>query len=207
MAELLPFFVQLGLFLSLPFLWHVATIRTWRGFWHWIGIRRPHRQGVLLALGFLLLFASVTVLLELRLEPLRQLLRTPHSTTGRLRALGPSPSTWRALVLAAVFQTALTEELLFRGFIAKRLILRLGLHRGNLLQAAFFMGVHLPAIFAVTPELRTPALIAFIVLAPFSVALVAAWLNERHAGGSIVPGWILHGAGNLVGYTVALLWG
>jgi uncharacterized protein len=206
-SELRGFAVQLALFLSVPFLWYLATKRSARGFGGWLGLRRPSSEGILGALGWLALLGTLSTLAQFQIAPLRELLRAPHTLTGRLHQMGATPSMASVLLVAAVLKTALTEELLFRGFIAKRLIARLGLRRGNLLQASIFAGVHLLALAYLPADRRTPALVGFVFLAPFALALVAAWLNERRSGGSIVPGWVLHAGGNVVGYVAALLSG
>ena len=45
-----------------------------------------------------------------------------------------------------IFQTGLSEEILFRGFLAKRLISRFGFATGNLLQGLVFGILHLSLI-------------------------------------------------------------
>lgn len=44
--------------------------------------------------------------------------------------------------MIALFKTPLTEEILFRGFLAKRLISIAGFIKGNLLQSAIFGAIH-----------------------------------------------------------------
>ena len=110
-----------------------------------------------------------------------------------------------ALAMVALLKTAFAEELLFRGLIAKRLYGALGFWGGNLTQSLLFGAIHLPILLL--PEGRSViggAMIGFAVL----ISLVAGWLNERRARGSILPGLGLHAGANLATYLMlALAWG
>ena len=101
-----------------------------------------------------------------------------------------SPSSIVLVIIIAILKTSLAEEILFRGFIAKRLIAWLGFLRGNLAQAAIFGVIH-TALFA-TITTYIPFLILIFIL-PSAGAYVSAYLNEKIANGSIIPGWISHG--------------
>lgn len=108
------------------------------------------------------------------------------------------------LVVGAVFKTAFAEELFFRGLIGKRLYAGMGFWPGNLLQALLFGAVHLPLLLLPDAPRQTVLLMIGFVTA---LALISGWLNERRAGGSILPGFALHGAGNLTTYLgLALGW-
>lgn len=88
--------------------------------------------------------------------------------------------------------TALGEELLFRGLIAGVLMERLGLWRGNLVQAALFGLAHLLVLFT------APRYAVFAVFFAFAAGLFMGWLRGRTD--SIVPSWITHA----MGFPVAL---
>jgi membrane protease YdiL (CAAX protease family) len=108
------------------------------------------------------------------------------------------------LVASAVFKTAFAEELLFRGLIGKRLYGAMGFWPGNLVQALLFGAVHLPLLLL--PDAPRQTVLLMIGFATV-MAVVSGWLNERRAGGSILPGFALHGAGNLTTYLgLALAW-
>lgn len=108
------------------------------------------------------------------------------------------------LVVSAVFKTAFAEELLFRGLIGKRLYGVMGFWPGNLVQALLFGAVHLPLLLL--PDAPRPTVLLMIGFVTV-LALVSGWLNERRAGGSVLPGFALHAAGNLTTYLgLALAW-
>ncbi len=126
----------------------------------------------------------------------------PNTVIGKLRANGLQVTTFILLIVKALIQTAFTEEILFRGFAAKRLIKWLGFTTGNLLQALLFGAVHL-LIFA--GQEFSLALAIGIVLYPAIGGWIMGYLNERIGSGSILPGWLMHGLTNLIAYSALLL--
>lgn len=71
----------------------------------------------------------------------------PNSITGKLRTMEFGTNAIILLLIIGVFKTAFAEEILFRGFIAKRLISVFGFVKGNLFQAI---------IFGIIPRLLQP---------------------------------------------------
>jgi membrane protease YdiL (CAAX protease family) len=126
----------------------------------------------------------------------------PNTVIGKLQANGLSVITFILLIVKALIQTSFSEEILFRGFIGKRLIGWLGFTIGNFLQALLFGAVHL-LIFAGQEFSLTLAI--GIVLYTAIGGWVMGSLNERMGNGSILPGWLMHGLTNLIAYSVLLL--
>jgi membrane protease YdiL (CAAX protease family) len=101
-----------------------------------------------------------------------------------------------ALTLAflnGVVQTALAEEVLFRGLIAGSLGRRLPFVWADLSQAAIFTLPHL-AILSFAPELWGILPVVFVG------ALILGWIRIK--SGSIVGPWLMHASGNV---TMALM--
>src|SRR5690606_6806380 len=145
--------------------------------------------------GVLIGMASFPLMLGLlHVAGAADVLADPASQTGRLRELAEARGV-AAMLFVAVFQaavtTALSEEILFRGFLAKRLVSRLGFGAGNTLQALVFGAVHGVLLTGTATETSgpSPAVWAAVVLLPAVQGWLMGWLNERLAGGSIVPGW------------------
>src|SRR5688572_4840305 len=125
-----------------------------------------------------------------------------HSTEHGNRSSavqGFSGVTVALLGIKALVQTSLSEEILFRGFVAKRLISRLGFTRGNLLQALVFGLVHL--LLFIGQEFSLP-IAAGVVLFTGLGGWTSGYLNERVGNGSILPSWWMHGMTNAVTYGV-----
>lgn len=104
-----------------------------------------------------------------------------------------------ALIYAYV-QTGLAEELFFRGFLTKRLTDGFGFTRANLIQAAAFGLLH-GLLFLAFVDLSYVVVIALLTA---GLGWVMAQINERHANGSIVPSWLIHGTLNYIAVLVAL---
>jgi membrane protease YdiL (CAAX protease family) len=124
--------------------------------------------------------------------PLEHLTR-PGSAQSRFAGLGLGPTALVLALLNGAIQTALAEEILFRGLIAGSLARRLSMTWANLIQATIFFLPHL-AILWFVPELWP--VLPLVLLG----ALFFGWLRIRSR--SILGPWILHAAGNV---TMALL--
>ena len=96
------------------------------------------------------------------------------------------------VMLMAGIQTSLSEEILFRGFLLKRLMSKLGFPAAAVIQAILFGFIHLAFAWG---QVGIPEGIAVVVY-PMIPALIIAYINEKKAGGSILPGWIIHGTAN-----------
>lgn len=92
------------------------------------------------------------------------------------------------------------REVFFRGFLAKRLIRKFGFRTGNLVQGLIFGMVHL-VLFALMGSIPLVPLVIIFLLTTW-IGWSLGVVNERYAAGSIVPGWIAHGAGNCLSYFI-----
>lgn len=99
-----------------------------------------------------------------------------------------------SMVVYSFLQTALSEEILFRGFLLKRLAARFGFTAATVVQALLFGAVHLTMVWGQVGLLAG----AVIVIYPMIPAVAFSYLNEKKAGGSILPSWIIHGTLNTV---------
>ncbi len=113
------------------------------------------------------------------------------------------------LLIAAVvypfLSSALTEELFFRGFIAKRLIRHLGFHWGNVLQSVIFLAPHsLLILFFASGQ--TAMLHVFVVVTILPMAWLSGWAMERRDDGSIVTPWLIHSGANFGTMIYFWLW-
>ncbi|MEO6039758.1 MAG: CPBP family glutamic-type intramembrane protease [Saprospiraceae bacterium] len=149
-------------------------------------------------MGIALLFLLASIGLAFTNKEIKQMLLSEHSVAGQLHLLGLNPVSTIILLITALIKTSLSEEILFRGFIAKRAINRWGFGPGNLLQALLFGLIHLLLFWLIA---KTPILPCVFI---FTFSSLAAWLIGhnmiRNGNGSIIPGWISHGAGNALAY-------
>ena len=127
-----------------------------------------------------------------------ELLIAPNTVTGEIRTLELEwPVTLVVIGIKAFIATGLSEEILFRGLIGKRLIAKLGFYGGNLLQAIIFGVLHGVLIYNHT----TVGAALLISLVTGAVGYYLGYLNERIGNGSIVPSWIAHGFGNVIAFS------
>ncbi|MCM1283844.1 MAG: CPBP family intramembrane metalloprotease [Muribaculaceae bacterium] len=98
-----------------------------------------------------------------------------------------------AILVYAVFNTAFPEELLFRGFLLKRLQSKFGFAAANTVQAFLFGLLHGIMFFTLTGAVKAILIIIFTGV----IAWFMGYINEKKADGSLIPGWIIHSISNL----------
>ena len=200
--EIVSTILQILIFTAIPFIVYLVTNRRIKGFFDYIGLRKPETRAMFYAPLCAVAFVLPALLLVFFSPTILEAATAPNTVIGRLRSNGLSMTTFILLIVKALIQTAFTEEILFRGFIAKRLINWLGFTAGNLLQALLFGAVHL-LIF--TGQKFSFPLAIGIVLYPAIGGWIMGYLNERVGNGSILPGWLMHGLVNLIAYSALLL--
>lgn len=194
MAAVISAVVQAVLFLVLPFAWWIVTARRRIGFFAWLGWRPP-------------VVAKVTALavamggaFGLFLVPALVIVPQVASAAAASQFHGLGWAGLPGVVAYALLQTAFAEESLFRGFLLKRMAGGLGFWPANAVQAALFGLLHaVPFGFTVGAGWG----VAIGVLTG-GIGAVMGYLNERLAGGSLAPGWILHAAANMLTGCLAL---
>lgn len=185
--------LQVGIVLVLGAIVYWAMKRPEGSFLRFVGLYRAPLR----AIGIGLLAGLVLTVLILLIPGIAELASSRGTVAGDASGGELSTSVVLGLVIAAVFKTSLSEELLFRGLIGKRLIALMGFQTGNLIQAALFGLVHL--LLLLVPA-ATVALVLAMVLITGVSGWINGWLNERLGGGSILPGWAAHAAANLSAY-------
>lgn len=189
--------IQVVLFALIPFFWWLFTARKTESFWSWIGFKKikteNRKKFVLLLLGSIVVcyaLGELAIWLRGDLE----------AADSAYKGMGASaiPS----ILMYAFGQTALSEEILFRGFLMKRLQAKLGFAPAVIIQAVIFGAIHLLMVWGHADLMAG----TMIVVYPMVVAVLLSWINEKKAGGSIYPSWIMHGVLNSIeGILQALL--
>ncbi|SUP53319.1 CAAX amino terminal protease self- immunity [Weeksella virosa] len=198
--EIISTTIQVILSTLIPFIFFLFRKDKNVTFFNYIGLFKPTTKSisyVLLASILFLIGGLGMIFLD---ESIKQAVFSPPSVTGILRTIGLSGISIIILLIVAIFKTALAEEILFRGFIAKQLTNKFGFKTGNLIQATIFGVIHLLLFWTLTKT----ALI--FLLFSFLFSFVAGWtigyIKEKYANGSIIPGWIAHAIGNTLSYTI-----
>ena len=113
-------------------------------------------------------------------------------TTAEYSSLGTTA--FVPILIYSIFQSGLSEKLLFRGFILKVGEQKIGFKYDNLIQAFIFGMLHGIILFE--------HLNVYVVWLIIFFSAIAGWLmgfiNEKLSGGSIVPSWIIHALVNVI---------
>ena len=196
-TELISGIIQVIILSIIPFLWWVITAKKKEGFFHWIGIKKietENRNKFLLFSGLCILFYLIfgTLLLYMTKD-----IESATSKFNGLKFIG-LPS----VLVYAFLGTALSEEIFFRGFLAKRLISKLGFKTGNLIQGILFGLIHIVLMLLA----NISGIIILIIIGVFTglIGWFMGYINEKMANGSILPGWIIHGLANTFSSIISL---
>lgn len=189
--------IQIVLFAVIPFLWWLVSARKKESFWSWIGLKKVKAES---DSKFLLLLAGSCLACFVLGQAAIWMRGDLEAADSAYKGMGVSaiPS----ILVYAFGQTAFSEELLFRGFLMKRLQAKWGFHIAVMIQAVIFGVLHLLMVWGQADFMAG----MIIVVYPMVVAVLLSWINEKKADGSIYPSWIIHGVLNSVeGILQALL--
>ena len=129
--------VQIVLFTALPFIWWLITARKKMNFFKWLGLKKPENtkknKTVLWTIGAILGFFIVSAFM---LYSVRNIETAASDFTGLGAKAIPS------ILIYAIFKTGLAEEIVFRGFLLKRISNKFGFAAGNLVQSILFGIMH-----------------------------------------------------------------
>lgn len=188
--------LQLILFLIIPLIWWSISIRKKQAFGEWIGLKpMDSRKGsplwtwiIMTTVAFMII--SMFILYKLKDVP---------TATDQFAHLGIRgiPS----LFIYAVLNTALPEEILFRGFLLKRLANKWGFQWANSIQAGVFALIHGWLFWGRVEFLSA----VFIILFTGAIAWWMGYINEVKGNGSILPSWFIHASANLISGLVAIM--
>ncbi|MEO6611707.1 MAG: CPBP family intramembrane glutamic endopeptidase [Chitinophagaceae bacterium] len=198
--ELLSTILQLIVFSFIPFIFFLLRKHKRVSFSNYIGLYHPTKKSIVFATLTSLLFVIGAIGMAFMDEGIKQILLSPKSVTGKLRLIGFSVPPVIILLIIALIKTSLSEEILFRGLLAKQMNIKFGFGKGNILQAAFFGAVHLLLFWVLTKSSLLPLIFIF-VFSSFA-GWTIGYIKEKYANGSIIPGWIAHGLGNALSYFI-----
>ena len=190
-SELLSALLQVSLFSIIPFLWWLVSARK-ENFFHWLGFLKPERNALFRQTVMLTVLATVAygMLTTLFINSFSE-----GITEAGSQFAGKGVSAVPAVLIYAYIQTGLAEELLFRGFLLKRISSKFGFYAGNTIQALIFGAVHGIPFGLITGSVTVTVILTVL---PGAFGWFEGWLNEKRLGGSIIPRWLLHGTVNLI---------
>lgn len=195
--ELVGALIQVLLFSLIPLIFWYVTAHKKESFFKWIGLKKPLCDS---SLKMALLSIVVTLVYFIVVSRCIKFLPEGVTTAGSQFA-GQGIFALPSVFFYAFLRTALSEEILFRGFLLKRIQSRFGFMTGNCVQALLFGLMH-----GIPFGLATNNALAFLLLTliPGLFGWYQGWLNEKKCEGSIIPSWLLHGCINLLTAVLSL---
>ncbi len=179
--------LQILLFTLIPLIWWLITDKKNISFFRWIGLKRiksVHENKTAAWIAGAAIAFVILGTFDL------YMLKDVQLATSKFSGLGVKAIP--AVIVYAVFNTSMPEEILFRGFLLKRLSNKFGFTISNIIQAAVFGLIHGILLFN-TGIIKAVPIVIFTGL----IGWTMGYINEKKADGSILPGWIIHAASNL----------
>ena len=190
---LLSSILEILLFGLIPFLWWLIGWRKRERFLSWLGFRRVERkrETALYSAVILIAFFAVGCFAL-------YLIRDVESAVSQFEGLGFGGLP--AVVLYALVNTSLPEEIFFRGFLLKRLESVCPFFAANLIQSVVFGMLHGAMFFVYVGVWKA----VLLLLCTGGIAYAMGYVNERKANGAIYPSWMIHFVSNLFSGALAL---
>lgn len=194
LSNILSSIMQIVLFASIPLIWWILSARKQISFFNWIGLKKVESfdksslfkwTGIIIAA---FLFLSISMLF---------MVSEIEKATSDFTGLGLTALP--AALIYAFLKTALSEEILFRGFLLKRLSGKFGFQIGNAVQSILFGLIHGFMFVALVGAFKA----ILIILFTGAIGWGMGYINEQKAGGSILPGWLIHGIANTFSALIA----
>lgn len=189
--------LQVLLFAMIPLVWWFIFAREQKNFFIWLGFKKTMIQNKLKYLGLFLTISAILIFPSL----LAVTFFIDKSTMATNQFSGQGISAVIPVLIYSFFQTGLSEELFFRGFLTKRFVHKLGFYLGNIMQGLLFGILH-GILFASAIEPVGTVVIIFITAI---AGYLLGWINEKQSNGSILPSWFIHGFVNTIASIIAML--
>lgn len=187
------------LFLIIPFLWWLIKYRKDISFFKWVGLIKPKLNSkwwmiiiFIIAYGFFYLFDFTIFIDEKSLE----ILQTSESISANVYTNLGVIAIFPAL-LKTFIANGFCEEVLFRGFVSKRLCNKFGKNTGIIIQGILFGLLHNVIYILGGIEVSLQYHIVLCIFTGMG-GLLLGILDEKIYNGSIVPSILLHGLGNFI---------
>ena len=186
---------QIILFGLIPVIFWAITSRKKMSFLSYIGIQKIDKA----KMKDTFIWSTITLLFFLAISIyLLYITKGVETATSKFSGLG-----FKGLLPALVYaslNTALPEEILFRGFLLKRVSNRFGVVCGNIVQGILFGLMHGILFLSILNPVKT----ILVILFTGGVAFVMGYINEKKANGSIIPSFVIHMIANLVSSVISL---
>jgi uncharacterized protein len=196
-SELIQTVIQIITFTLIPFIVYVIKYRRKYSFLNFLGFTNSNGLINLYALMIGVIISCFWMFL-FSMPAFKILVLDPMTVTGKIHLIENKMDKVFLIFIISIFKTALSEEILFRGFIAKRLISKIGYKYGNIVQSLIFAIIHVLIFLLITKSILFLTVSFFV---PFVMSYVMCYINEVKNNGSIISSWIIHSISNIISYT------
>lgn len=187
--------MQVGIILLISFIVYFLSKKNIKGFFAWIGLKKF--TGHIMQYAIVIFFLFFTALLVPYMYMFKAGFLEQNLSNSfvfqSFEQTGIGFQTMLIILIWAIVQTSLSEELLFRGLIGKLLMQKFSYSTGNIIQAILFGLIHVPGVYQYG---MLPILFTFIPITCLGYAL--GWLSNKKCSGSILAGWGIHAMANIV---------
>ena len=176
--------MQVIVFSLIPFLCWLIKYKKQDNFFKWIGLYKPVKlvSNKKATIAMVIYFAAFILSYIISKEV--------SSNFENMGAVGIVPS-----LIVCFIQNGLSEEILFRGFIGKRLIAKFGKVSGILMQAVLFGFMHIALALAMNLPINISLMVSYFII-PTIAGWMLGYIDEKIYNGSIIPSIVLHGIVN-----------
>lgn len=187
--------MQIILFSLIPLIWWLLTARKKEPFLKWIGLKKIQKENKKSSIISMLVIAISYIMVSFFTMYLIKDIETAISEFDGMGISALLPA-----LVYAIFNTSLPEEILFRGFLLKRVASKFGYITANIIQSMIFGLLHGIMFFNVLGVAKAIVIILFTGI----VAFAMGHINEKKANGSVLPSWFIHALSNIFASIVAM---
>lgn len=185
------------IFSLIPFAFYYFNRKKYKDFFNYIGLIKPKKKTIIYSIIVSILYVSL-IFFVYYLFDLFTILKSPDTVSGNIKQLGFGIQAVLILLIRSIIGTGLWEEIIFRGFLGKRLYKKLGFLYGNIIQSTLFGLLH-GVIFL---DINRIVLIIILTLTTGLFGYIFGYLNERLGNGSIIPSWCAHSVANIISFSL-----
>lgn len=168
-------------------------------FTEWAGLYLPESSEWVKPGVLIMLIAIILMALPIYIFKTAGLITNDMIYSSEFHGQGLSFTLLIIIFFKAVFQTAFAEELIFRGWIGKRIANKFGYLKGNISQSLLFGVPHGLPLMLMHNQI---AFGVVIFITSSTVGFLQFYLNEKKAEGSIMPSIIIHSILNITSFTI-----
>ncbi len=194
LSKIIVAIFQVAIFSIIPFIVWIIFYRKKTTFFTFIGLKKVEKKTMISLIKMMVISTILYIAISYTIS---SFLGINQLATNEFVGLGFKGLP--AAIVYAFFITALSEEILFRGFLLNVLMSKCSFKLANIIQALMFGLLHGVLFFS----LVSPFTCIIIILLTSSIGWVMGYINMK-AKFSIFPSWLIHALCNLFISVIAL---